>query len=554
MLWLSSNMADIKSINQPPLEIRPQPGFQEKVFGCKADIAIIGGSAGGGKTMALIVEVLKWTHLKDFAAVFFRRTMKQIRNTGGLLAESKKWYLEGELAESILKWRFPSGAEVDFEGIEYEKNLDDYMGAQIPLIVFDELTEFEERMFWFMISRNRAIIEWSDGGFNYAFKPYVRASCNPKPNSWVARLLEWWIDQDTGYPIPERDGVIRYMVNFKNTIYWGDTKDEVIAACPELFERMDKLDNSINKYDLIKSFTFIRGTLADNKILTRNSPEYYASLLSLSEEDQARYLDGNWKISNDGKDLFESMALQNIFQDAYYSQGTTKNRYIVIDAARYGQDLCTIYVFEGWVVIRITVFQLSSSQEVVDETELLRRDLNISRENIMVDQDGLGGDVVKLGGYQGFTARAPTVVVREKNVLTKENFKSFKDQCFFHAAEKVNSGECKIILLQSTTKLYERGTKKPRFSTKMKTFLNYKKKYGDCLIDLKVVIIDHLSCIKKGETVLDGGEKTYSINTKEEQKEILGGNNPISPDFADPICMRAAFDLKKKRRGTGKCY
>ena len=60
--------------------------------------------------MALIVEVLKWTHLKDFAAVFFRRTMKQIRNTGGLLAESKKWYLEGELAESILKWRFPSGA------------------------------------------------------------------------------------------------------------------------------------------------------------------------------------------------------------------------------------------------------------------------------------------------------------------------------------------------------------------------------------------------------------------------------------------------------------
>ena len=58
----------------------------------------------------------------------------------------------------------------------------------------------------------------SDGGFNYAFKPYVRASCNPKPNSWVARLLEWWIDQDTGYPIPERDGVIRYMVNFKNDI------------------------------------------------------------------------------------------------------------------------------------------------------------------------------------------------------------------------------------------------------------------------------------------------------------------------------------------------
>ena len=42
--------------------------------------------------------------------------------------------------------------------------------------------------------------------------PYIRATCNPDADSWVADLLQWWIDQDTGFPIPERAGKVRWFI------------------------------------------------------------------------------------------------------------------------------------------------------------------------------------------------------------------------------------------------------------------------------------------------------------------------------------------------------
>lgn len=519
------------------MTIKPQPGFQEKVFGCTADIAFVGGSAGGGKTMSLIVEPLKWIEAPEFAAVFFRRDKERIRATGGLLAESKKWYIEGELKERDLKWCFPSGAQVDFEGIEYMKDLDKWLGTQIPLIIFDEVTEFEEQMFWFMVSRNRGIVTWkSKDGKKYMLKPYVRASCNPKPNSWVARLLDWYIDQDTGFPIEERDGKLRYFLRWKDRMYWGNSKEEVIASCPDAINSMFKIDPSIKPQDLIKSFTFIRGKLSDNKILTSTSPEYYSSLLSMSDADQKRFLEGNWKIASDGTELFEFASLRKLFHDADPPFAKT---YISCDAAKFGQDLCTIYVWQGWTVVAISIFHLSDIDDICREIEYLRDRFQVKREDVIVDQDGLGGDVVKKGRYKGFMARRKAVETDE----TVENYRSFKDQCYFHAAEKVNSGECKFFLMSSTVRIFDRGSKKVRFSK----MIRWK---GD-LVSVEILIVEHLSAIKKADTVFDGGESKYAINSKEEQKEILQG---ISPDLADPVCMRAAFDLEKKRRGIAKIH
>ena len=74
-----------------------------------------------------------------------------------------------------------------------------------------------------MLSRNR-----SDSGV----PGYIRATCNPDADSWVAEFIEWWIDQNTGYPIPERSGEIRYMYRQNDTIYWSDSREE-------LWERFD---------------------------------------------------------------------------------------------------------------------------------------------------------------------------------------------------------------------------------------------------------------------------------------------------------------------------
>jgi hypothetical protein len=66
---------------------------------------------------------------------------------------------------------------------------------------------------------------WSTCGI----RPYVRAACNPDADSWVADFVAWWIDQDSGFPIPGRIGVIRYVVRGPNdTLIWGDSPEELL--------------------------------------------------------------------------------------------------------------------------------------------------------------------------------------------------------------------------------------------------------------------------------------------------------------------------------------
>ncbi|MDG4675860.1 terminase family protein [Shinella sp. 838] len=140
--------------------IRPQAGPQTLFLGSSADIAIYGGSAGGGKTWALLMEPLRHIANSQFGAVFFRRTLVQVRNEGGLWDESEKLYpclnAKPRVAPD-LSWTFPSGASVSFAHLEHDKTVSNWQGSQIPLICFDELTHFTQKQFWYLLSRNRSM-------------------------------------------------------------------------------------------------------------------------------------------------------------------------------------------------------------------------------------------------------------------------------------------------------------------------------------------------------------------------------------------------------------
>ncbi len=224
---------------------------------------------------------------------------------------------------------FPSGAKVVFGHLERYSDCLSYQGSQIPLIAFDELTHFDEDVFWYMFSRIR-----SDSGVD----GYIRATTNPDPDSWVRSFVDWWIG-DNGLAIPERSGKIRWFIRLNGECIWGNNRMELlryqfdgeIRSVDKSHEDTDELfvlDENDSKAQTViqpgdpgvlyvitgsrefyqwtgseyrrlaapKSVTFILSTLQDNKILMRNDPSYLANLQALPLVEQERLLGGNWNI------------------------------------------------------------------------------------------------------------------------------------------------------------------------------------------------------------------------------------------------------------------
>lgn len=266
----------------PGQTIMPQEGPQQSFLASPADIAIYGGSAGGGKTWALLLEDLRHISNPGFGSVTFRRSTVQIRNEGGLWDESMTLYpLAGaEPKEHVLTWKWPSGATSSFAHLEHDKTRLHWQGSQIPLIKFDELTHFTPTQFWYMVSRNRSMC---------GVRPYIRATCNPDADSWVADLISWWIDQETGLPIPERAGVLRWFVRVGEELKWADNPADL--AC---YMMVNEAGEQVPIPP--KSLTFIPAKLTDNKALMAADPAYMANLLALPLVERERLLGGNWKI------------------------------------------------------------------------------------------------------------------------------------------------------------------------------------------------------------------------------------------------------------------
>lgn len=263
------------------MTIRPQPGPQEDFLSSTADITIYGGAAGGGKSYALLLEPLRHLSNPDFRCVFFRRTYSQITMEGGLWDEAQGLYSPiADLTQSPPTAVFESGARIAFRHLQHEKDRLGYQGAQIPLICFDELTHFTERQFFYLLSRNRSA--------KAGIRPYVRATTNPDPDSWVKSFISWWIDPQKGTPIPERSGKTRHFIRQDGEIIWGK-KAKLIQQYPDA---------------LPKSVSFIPARLEDNKILCKNDPSYRANLEAQDRVTRARLLEGNWAVRRTGGTFF----------------------------------------------------------------------------------------------------------------------------------------------------------------------------------------------------------------------------------------------------------
>jgi hypothetical protein len=121
--------------------------------------ALYGGAAGGGKSDALLMAALQFVNVPGYAALLLRRTYADLSLPGALMDRAHEW-LQGsgtEWRDTDKTWRFPSGASITFGYLETERDKFRYQGAEFQMVGFDELTQFTETQYTYLLSRLRRL-------------------------------------------------------------------------------------------------------------------------------------------------------------------------------------------------------------------------------------------------------------------------------------------------------------------------------------------------------------------------------------------------------------
>lgn len=250
-----------------------------------------GGEAGGAKSYGLILCPLYQLHKKDYHAILFRRTYKQLAGDDGLIDLSKKVYpsIGGHYIKSEYKWEF-SGypGTIRFAHLEHESLLEQlYEGHQYAFVGFDELQTFTKKMYLYLFSRNRCT--------NPEVSLYTRSTFMPGEigHGGVGHIFV-----KRRFIIPFRDDNGWYTLKSKRFININSVDTEVSADNINSIERL-----------------FIPAKLEDNPYLWRGGDsDYERGLRQLDAVDYARKK-GDWDIRRTGR-VYHAFSDSNIGPDS----------------------------------------------------------------------------------------------------------------------------------------------------------------------------------------------------------------------------------------------
>ena len=242
---------------------KPNAGPQTDFLAAGEREVLYGGSAGGGKSYAMLADPLRYMGHPSFSGLLLRHTTEELRE---LIYKSQEIYpriWSGiKWSERKMQWVAPSGARLWMSYLDRDDDVLRYQGLAFSWIGFDELTQWATPFAWnYMRSRLRSTA--------HDLPIFMRATTNPggRGHHWVKKMF---ID-----PAPygkkfdatdiETGEALRYPT--------GHAK-----AGTALFKRR-----------------FIPARLSDNPYLAEQG-DYEAMLLSLPEQQRRQLLDGDWDI------------------------------------------------------------------------------------------------------------------------------------------------------------------------------------------------------------------------------------------------------------------
>jgi hypothetical protein len=242
----------------------PNPGPQTEAFYCEADELFYGGQAGGGKT-GLEVGLALTEHKRS---LLLRRTNKE---ADGLVKaiEEVVGHRNGYNSQKN-SWRIGERI-IDMGGCQLEEDRQKYKGDPHDLIAFDEVSDFTETQYTFIIGWNRSVIPGQRCRIVAAGNPPTRPE-----GLWVLKRWAAWLDPK--HPKPAKPGELRWYTTDES-----GREIEVDGPGPHLIGGEEVV---------ARSRTFIPARLSDNPDLA--STNYGAVLAALPAELRAAYRDGRF--------------------------------------------------------------------------------------------------------------------------------------------------------------------------------------------------------------------------------------------------------------------
>lgn len=229
---------------------QPHEGPQTDFLTRLEDIVLYGGSKGPGKTDALLMEVTRQIDNPNYHALIVRRTYPKLQEC---IDRAHKIYsrINGTWNADLKRYYFPSGAFIEFGHCEHEFDKERYQGHEYVVIGFDQLEEFLESQFNFIMAQNRTT--------DPTLRCYIRATANP------GSVGHWWV---------------------KRRFIEGR---EIGKTYTQTFDLA-------NGQKVTRTQCFIRATIYDNPTLMKANPTYLANLMSLPEAEKKAFLEGDWNV------------------------------------------------------------------------------------------------------------------------------------------------------------------------------------------------------------------------------------------------------------------
>ena len=243
----------------------PNPGPQTAFLASTEQEVLYGGSAGGGKSYAMVADPVRYFNNPHASMLLVRRSTEELRE---IISVSKQLYPKAipgiRFMERDKTWVAPSGATLWMSYLDRDDDVMRYQGQAFNWIGFDELTQWPTPYPWnYMRSRLRSTKDSN-------LPLYMRATSNPggPGHQWVKKTF---IDPSE-----------------HNKPYWAtDIDSGEVIKWPKGHSREGE--------PLFKR-KFIPATLFDNPYLSDDGM-YEANLLSLPEHQRRQLLEGDWDVN-----------------------------------------------------------------------------------------------------------------------------------------------------------------------------------------------------------------------------------------------------------------